>query len=147
MSLDEGALVEPLAVAVYSCQRAALKPGATILICGAGPVGLLIMKVARTMGATTVSLTDIDEHRLKTAQTHGADHVIKVETQDSKALSELVVNTMGCRPNVSFECSGTDMSLRTGMYVSIEVKKLQKPIGACPLAMASEMMYWKKRSF
>ncbi|CAH1796735.1 unnamed protein product [Owenia fusiformis] len=116
VSLDAGALVEPLAVAVYGCERGGVKVGTNVLICGAGPVGLLCIMVARAMGASTIAITDIDDHRLQTAKDLGADHVIKVLTNDCEAMADEIVKAMGECPDVALECSGADSSVVTGIH-------------------------------
>ncbi|XP_006811586.1 sorbitol dehydrogenase-like [Saccoglossus kowalevskii] len=116
VSLEEGALIEPLSVAVYSCSRGNVGLGSNVLICGAGPVGLLVLLTAKAMGAATVAITDIDEHRLSIAKEKGADCVIMVEKTDNKQLAERTVDIMGCSPDVVFECSGSDDSLCMGIY-------------------------------
>ena len=65
VSLEEGALMEPLAVGVHACQRAGVALGKTVLICGAGPIGLVNLLTAHAMGASEVILTDISESRLE----------------------------------------------------------------------------------
>jgi L-iditol 2-dehydrogenase len=65
MSMEEGALMEPLAVAVHACQRAGVSIGKSVLVCGAGPIGLVNLLTAKAMGASRVVVTDIDEGRLK----------------------------------------------------------------------------------
>ena len=57
VSLEEGALLEPLSVGVHACRRAGVTLGNTILICGAGPIGLVNLLVAKTMGASKVIMT------------------------------------------------------------------------------------------
>lgn len=57
MSFDEGALLEPLSVAVHACQRAGVKLGSKVLVCGAGPIGLLCMLTAKACGASEVLIT------------------------------------------------------------------------------------------
>jgi L-iditol 2-dehydrogenase len=51
VSLEEGALLEPLSVGVQACRRAGVTLGSTVLICGAGPIGLVNILVAKSMGA------------------------------------------------------------------------------------------------
>ena len=63
MSLEEGALVEPLSVAVHIVRQAAVKPGDSIVVFGAGPVGLLCCAVARAYGASKIISVDINEER------------------------------------------------------------------------------------
>ena len=57
MTYEEGALLEPLSVAVHACGRSELKPGAHVLITGAGPIGLVTLLVARASGATKIFIT------------------------------------------------------------------------------------------
>ncbi|KAK7105824.1 sorbitol dehydrogenase-like [Littorina saxatilis] len=118
VTLDQGAMLEPLAVAVYSCRRADVTSGSTILICGAGPVGVLCMMVARSAGAASILITDIDDHRLNVAKSLGADHVIKVTTSDPEELANQIEETLGTKPDASFECSGTDFSMATSVYAT-----------------------------
>ncbi|XP_052762477.1 sorbitol dehydrogenase-like [Mya arenaria] len=118
VSLDEGALLEPLAVAVYSCQRGGVTAGSNVLVCGAGPVGVLTMLVAKRMGAAQVIATDISDHRLAQAMSLGADHVIKVNTDDPRELANDIAETLGEQPDVSVECSGVDFSFRTAIHAT-----------------------------
>lgn len=57
MSFDEGALLEPLSVGVHACQRAGVKLGSKVLVCGAGPIGLVCMLTAKASGASQVLIT------------------------------------------------------------------------------------------
>ncbi|EPB77995.1 GroES-like protein [Ancylostoma ceylanicum] len=76
---EEGALLEPLSVAVHACRRAQVQMGQRILVQGAGPVGTLCMMTARAAGATQVVITDLNPGRLELAKKLGADHTICVE--------------------------------------------------------------------
>ena len=57
MSYDEGALLEPLSVGVHACQRAGVRLGSRVLVCGAGPIGLVCMLTAKASGASEVIVT------------------------------------------------------------------------------------------
>ncbi len=57
VSSDEGALLEPLSVGVQACTRAGVCLGNRVLICGAGPIGLVCMLTAKAFGATSVIIT------------------------------------------------------------------------------------------
>ena len=57
MTFEEGALLEPLSVGVHACRRAELSLGQNVLICGAGPIGLVCMLTAKAMGAGQVCMT------------------------------------------------------------------------------------------
>lgn len=65
MTFEQGALVEPTAVAAYAIQQSGMKKGDTILIAGAGPIGLLTIQVAIAIGASQVFVSDLSENRLK----------------------------------------------------------------------------------
>ena len=57
ISADEGALLEPLSVGVYSCRRAGINVGDNILVCGAGPIGLVTVMAAKAFGARMICVT------------------------------------------------------------------------------------------
>ncbi|TFD89370.1 NAD(P)-dependent alcohol dehydrogenase [Cryobacterium lactosi] len=63
LSMAEGALIEPLSVAVYACRKATVGPGTRVLIAGAGPIGVLTAQVAHAFGASEVIISDPQEHR------------------------------------------------------------------------------------
>ncbi|EDU49019.1 Tdh, Threonine dehydrogenase and related Zn-dependent dehydrogenase [Pyrenophora tritici-repentis] len=67
VSLDLGALLEPLSVAIQASKRAQLAPGSTVLVFGAGAVGLLVAAMAKISGAGTVVIADIDAGRVEFA--------------------------------------------------------------------------------
>jgi L-iditol 2-dehydrogenase len=64
VSLDLGALLEPLGVAIHASRRAQLAPGASVLVFGAGAVGLLVAAMAKISGASNVIIADIDSGRV-----------------------------------------------------------------------------------
>ena len=57
MNLEEGALLEPLSVGVHACKRANIGIGSKVLVLGAGPIGLVVLLVAKAMGASKVVIT------------------------------------------------------------------------------------------
>jgi L-iditol 2-dehydrogenase len=103
LSDDVGALMEPLSVGIWACDRAGVGAGDRVLITGAGPIGLLAMQVARACGATQVEISDINESRLALAQRTGATRTL-VAGKDEPAEAD-----------VSIECSGHPDALRTGI--------------------------------
>jgi L-iditol 2-dehydrogenase len=95
MSYEDGALIEPLSVGLWGCQRASLCPGDDVLVTGAGPVGLLAAESARALGAGSVTLTDVSEYRLGVAAAHG------FETEQSGAPTDRTFDVL-------LECSGAN---------------------------------------
>ncbi|KAI8433431.1 hypothetical protein MSG28_015469 [Choristoneura fumiferana] len=85
LSMEEGAAVQPLAIAIHACNRAAVRLGARVAIFGAGPVGVLCAMAARAMGAHKILITDITNSRLETAKALGADYTLLVSKQLSRS--------------------------------------------------------------
>ncbi|GGE30045.1 (R,R)-butanediol dehydrogenase [Pullulanibacillus camelliae] len=79
LDYQQGALVEPLAVAVHAVRRAGIEVGDKVAVLGAGPIGLLTIAVAKEAGATTILATDVLDYCLDTAQTLGATHTINIK--------------------------------------------------------------------
>ncbi|WP_223693627.1 NAD(P)-dependent alcohol dehydrogenase [Leifsonia poae] len=102
---EHGALVEPLAVAVWACRKARVSPGSRVLVTGAGPVGLLAAQTARAFGATTVTVTDIDPVKRDLALALGADATIDARQLESSAAEF----------DVHIECSGNGGATRGGI--------------------------------
>lgn len=88
LTLEEGAMCEPLSVGVYACRRANVSPETTVLILGAGPIGLVTLLAARAFGAPKVVVVDVDDHRLSVAKKLGAAAVVKVSS-DIQVLKNL----------------------------------------------------------
>jgi L-iditol 2-dehydrogenase len=72
LSDEEGALMEPLSVGVWACRKAGVSAGDKVLVTGAGPIGQLAMQCARAFGATEVTVSDVNPHRLALAARTGA---------------------------------------------------------------------------
>jgi L-iditol 2-dehydrogenase len=107
ISFREGALCEPMACAVHAVMEiSSLKSGDTVLITGPGPIGLLVLQVAKAQGGIVVITgRKRDEERLKLAHQFGADEWVQVENQE---LAPVVAKlTDGHGLDVAFECSGT----------------------------------------
>lgn len=105
VSVEEGAMVEPLSVGMHACNRARLKPGSTVAIVGSGPIGLFTMQVARAYGASRVYMTDVFDSRLAKAKELGADGVVNVSTASPP---EMIASfTRGRGADVVFDTSGS----------------------------------------
>ncbi|KAE9969345.1 hypothetical protein EG328_006935 [Venturia inaequalis] len=95
MSLEEGALVEPAAVAVHVCKQASVKPGDNVLVFGAGPVGLLCCAVSRAFGARKVVSVDVNEERLVFAKGYAATHVYRSQRVGPEENARMLVEEAG----------------------------------------------------
>jgi (R,R)-butanediol dehydrogenase/meso-butanediol dehydrogenase/diacetyl reductase len=101
-SLADGAIVEPLAVALHGVARSGLKPGDKVLVLGAGPIGLAVAFWARRLGAGRVVVQDIATHQRDRALAMGANGFV-VEPGEPVAGSD---RALGGKADVVFECVG-----------------------------------------
>ena len=74
--LDEGALLEPAATALYAVEQSGLRPGETVLVIGAGPIGLLTAQIARLMGAGAVVVSEPNPAKRALAKQLGFTRVL-----------------------------------------------------------------------
>ena len=95
MSFEQGALVEPAAVAVYAVKSSGLEIGESVAIFGAGPIGLLCLQAAKVAGATTTFVIDVSETRLEKAKEVGADYVINGMDNDIPEQIKKIVGNDG----------------------------------------------------
>ncbi|EGP87927.1 putative xylitol dehydrogenase [Zymoseptoria tritici IPO323] len=118
VSLEEGALVEPLGVAVHIVRQAGVFPGASIVVYGAGPVGLLCCAVAKAFGATKVVAVDINEDRLKFASTYAATHtfVSKREAPQEAAARIKSECDLGSGADIIIDASGAEPAIQTAIH-------------------------------
>ena len=84
MSYEEGAMIEPLAVAVHGVKQMGDVAGMNIAVLGAGPIGNLVAQTAKGMGAAKVMITDISDLRLAKAKECGID--VCVNTKNTQML-------------------------------------------------------------
>ncbi len=114
ISLQEGALIEPLAVAVHAVRASRLKVGDVTAILGAGPVGMLVAQVARLAGARKVFVAEMSPKRLEIAEKLGFD-VINVAEQDTAAV--ILDATDGAGVPVVFETAGVQATINNAAAV------------------------------
>lgn len=133
ISSDEGALIEPLSVAIHGVRRAKLQPGTTVLILGAGAVGLLTAAMLRLTGAKKIVICDIEAKRVDFATGNEfADAgfvvprkrgtTVEEKLTIAKETSELAVEAAGGSGvadtyDAVFECTGVEACVQTSFYV------------------------------
>ncbi|XP_030580919.1 sorbitol dehydrogenase [Archocentrus centrarchus] len=119
VTFEEGALIEPLSVGIHACQRAGVTLGSTVFVCGAGPIGLVCLLVAKAMGASQVVISDLSEERLSMAKELGADFLLTVKSGDGpQELAKSVADMLGTRPHVTIECTGVESCIQTAIYTT-----------------------------
>jgi len=114
-SYEQGALLEPLSVAVHAVRRAGLELGMTGAIFGDGAIGLLTLLVAKYSGGGKTFVTGIQEHRLRKAKQLGAQVVINNLEQDAVAC--ILDGTTGMGVDRSFEAVGIETTLVQSLKV------------------------------
>ena len=140
ISYIEATQLDGLAVAVHANNRANVKPGNTVLIIGAGAIGLMLLQVAKALGATKLIAVDIRERPLEVALELGADEVI--DASKERIEEKVYKITKGLGANVVFDTVGSSNTFITGLkclaragrYVLLAVTKEKVEIELTMLA-------------
>jgi (R,R)-butanediol dehydrogenase/meso-butanediol dehydrogenase/diacetyl reductase len=111
VSFREGALVEPLAVGLHAVDKARMPRGATVLVIGAGPVGLAVMLWANFLGARHVIVSERAQSRRAMAAKFGATDAIDPD----QPLTPQVEKIAGRGPDIIFECVGAPGLINAAM--------------------------------
>jgi len=104
LSFDDGAMIEPLAIAVFAIDEAPVQTGHTVAIFGCGPIGLLIMQVARAAGAGKVLVSEPIKERRQFALKLGADAAF--DPRDSDIVANILEATAGQGVDLAVEAAG-----------------------------------------
>jgi L-iditol 2-dehydrogenase len=109
LSAIDGAMLEPLGVALHAVDLAHLRPGATVGVFGCGPIGLLAVQAARLAGAGRVFATDLPSrpHRLEAARALGAEAV----PADGGEAREILESTKGLGLDAAVEAAGENAAV------------------------------------
>ncbi|PVH94748.1 GroES-like protein [Periconia macrospinosa] len=118
MSLEEGALIEPAAVAVHITRQAAVKPGDSVVVFGAGPVGLLCCAVAKAYGATKIVTVDINDERLNFALQYAATTSFKSArvSAEENARNMIKECELGPGADIIIDASGAEPCIQTAIH-------------------------------
>jgi threonine dehydrogenase-like Zn-dependent dehydrogenase len=113
LSLEDGALMEPLAVGLHGVRLAGIRPGDRVLVIGAGPVGLAAIYWARRLGAGRIAVTASSTRRAALAETMGADAFLVPEP--GRSLAEASADALGGQADVVLECAGVPGTIDQGI--------------------------------
>ena len=115
ITYEEGALVEPLSVAIHAVTRGSVNIGQTGAIFGAGAIGLLILMVIKHAGVGDIFVVDIQEHRLEKAKALGASSVLNNLKSDAVEQIFQMTNRLGV--DKAFEAVGIEATLVQSLNV------------------------------
>jgi len=116
LTFEEGALVEPLAVAIHAVKKAGITLGDRVAVFGSGAIGLMILMLARLQGSI-VYVVDIQNSRLQKARSLGAAEAFN--NSDLTAVDQIMRRTAGLGVDISFEAVG----LQTTFIQALQVLK------------------------
>ncbi|KAH6899811.1 chaperonin 10-like protein [Thelonectria olida] len=123
VSYAEGALLEPLSVALHGINSARITIGTPVVVCGAGPIGLLALAGARASGAHPIVITDVEPSRLEFAKTivpsvktYQVD-LKKSNEENGAEVRKLFGATEYVQPRVALECTGIESSICSAAFM------------------------------
>lgn len=116
LSYEDGALAEPLSVAVHAVSLAHIRPYDTALIVGAGPIGLLTLAVLRLTGLSQIAVSDASDARLELARTLGAQLTINPTRQNPRQMVNEFTNGGGV--DLAFEAVGISATAQQSVEVT-----------------------------
>lgn len=106
VSFEQAAMVEPVAVASHAIRLTPISLGDTVLVVGAGMIGLFLIQVLKLSNAGRIIAIDLDDQKLKLAQKFGADHTLN---SNSSNIRETILSlTQNRGVDISFEVVGIE---------------------------------------
>ncbi|KAL7757100.1 hypothetical protein ACKLNR_014093 [Fusarium oxysporum f. sp. zingiberi] len=151
VSLKAAALIEPLAIARHCITTSGFKKGQSVLICGAGPIGLAILLLLRVLGAYKVIVTEVLDSRIGQARSFGADVVMNpIKTEETLGMSaaEAVLGHVKGGVDIAYDCIGfqstLDLSIASvrpaGMIFNVAIHKKPLSLNLNDLSMKEKKL-------
>jgi len=112
VSSVEGALIEPLAIGINAAMTGGVKLGDTVLVIGAGCIGLVSLLAAKAYGATQVIVADLLPNRLAVAEKLGA---VAINSKEKDVVAEVMRLTGGKGAQVVLDCAGFSQTVADSM--------------------------------
>jgi len=155
VSLDQGAMIEPVSVGVHALSRAGNVKDLKVLVLGAGTIGNLVGQVAMAQGAARVMITDVSPYKLEMARRCGFEHVVDTRQAD---LGESILQAFGPdKADLILECVGAQATISqavanarkgsTIVVVGVFGKKPEVDLGLVQdreLTLVGTLMYQKR---
>ncbi len=114
VTFEQGAMLEPLAIALHAVRITPITIGDTALLMGAGIIGLMTLQALKNAGCTKIYVADVDETRLELARKFGATETFDPRNVDLPA--EIMKRTAGLGANISFDAVGMEATVHACIY-------------------------------
>ena len=115
LSWEHGAMTEPLAVALHAVNMTPIQLLESLVIVGAGTIGLLTLLAAQLRGVSPIIVTDLNPHRLEMARRLGADVVVNAAEEDPVAVVQ--AHTDGKGAHAVIEAVGVSVAVKQALAV------------------------------
>jgi threonine dehydrogenase-like Zn-dependent dehydrogenase len=145
LSLKHAGLCEIYTIGVHAMRRTRPEPADTVVILGAGRLGLAVLEVLRQTAVGTIIITDIKNYRLKVAEELGADFTINVLKKDP--VEEVMKVTRGRGADKVLEAVGTAKLGKSGKQPMTEAAEMIRPAGRIVVlgqGNEEEPVFWRK---
>ena len=116
LNYEEAAFVEPLAVVMHGVMGIDVQLGDSVVVLGAGTIGLLVMQAAKAAGATKVIVVDIDDKKLELATKLGANYTINSLKENLEEKVAEITNGLGV--DISLECAGSPITQEQALLLT-----------------------------
>ena len=113
ISSDDSAIIEPLACAIHTVNRGDIQLDDVVVVAGAGPLGLMMVQVAKLKTPKKLIVVDPLDQRLALAKRYGADVTINPATEDADARVKALTGGYGC--DVYLETTGAPIGVTQGL--------------------------------
>lgn len=133
---EQAAILEPLACIVHGNDLAGIRAGDTVVVIGAGPIGLLHVQLAKLNGARQVIVTDLQARRLEDATRLGADGTVDASRQDQ--VEEVLRLSDGRGADVAIEAVGLPATWETAVRMTRK-GGVALLFGGCPAGTSASM--------
>ena len=159
VSFDIGAILEPLGVAIQASRRAQIARESSILVFGAGAVGLLCAAMATSVGSSRVVIADIQQERVTFATQHDfadegftvpskraqkPDEKLQIAKDTADSVTEKIRNAPGSKSgfDVVFECTGVEACTQAAIYATrpggkVMIVGIGNPVQTLPISAAA----------
>jgi L-iditol 2-dehydrogenase len=113
MPFAHAAMIEAVSVAVHAVSLTPVELDDTVVVVGAGMIGLLMLQAVRQAGAGRIIVLDIDDTRLELARSLGATHTFN--SRDADAVPRIIEQTNGRGADAAFECVGSTIPVKLAL--------------------------------